>query len=301
MARTEVNRLAEMQIFITVVESGSFSAAARICQLNPSTVSKSISRLESRLDARLINRSTRKLQLSSEGKAFYERSIKILEDITEAEHCAGAHEKVSGHLRVSVSIPVGRHFLLPLLPAFLSRYPDIILDLNLSDQLTNLLEERIDVAIRSGPMPDSSLITRKLAETSMVIVASPTYLAQHGKPEDIKDLVKHNKIGFNFRRTVETWPLCAEGERINITPEGNVRVSDGDTMYQLALAGVGLARLARFMVSEDIRAGRLVTLLEDYNPGDKEDIHAVFLGHGGYLPSRVRAFLDFLYEHVSAR
>ena len=298
MSRTDINRLAEMQTFVSVVESGSFTAAARLSHLSPSAISKAISRLEARLGARLINRSTRKLYLSAEGRTFYDHCIRILADIDEAERCAGEQEKVAGHLRVSVSIPVGKHLLLPVIPGFLSLYPEVSLDLNLSDQLMDLLEERIDVAIRSGPLPDSSLIARKLAETHSMIVASPAYLEQYGKPENVEDLLKHNRIGFSFRRSVEAWPLHTNGECTDLMPSGNLRVSDGATMHQMALDGVGLARLAQFIVSDDIKAGRLVPLLEDSNPGDVEEIHAVFLGHGGYLPNRVRAFLDFLYEHV---
>ncbi len=220
MARLEVNRSGELEVFARVVESGGFSAAARRCGMTPSAVSKLITRLEQRLGTRLLNRSTRQLQLTPEGCTFYERGVRILADLEEAERCASENAAPRGRLRVSANVPFGHHFLLPLVPEFLAQHPEVTLDIVLTDEVVDILEQRTDQA------------------------------------------------------------------------------SDGEALRRLAVAGLGLARLAAFQVREDIAAGRLIPVLEAYNPGDLEEVHAVYVGQGGYLPLRVRAFLDFLAERV---
>jgi len=298
MSRLDVNRSGEMEVFTRVVELGGFSTAARAFRMTPSAVSKLVARLEARLGVRLINRSTRKLQLTPEGSAFYERALRILDEMSAAEREAAIGATPSGLLRVNTSVPFGLHRLLPLLPDFAKRYPDIKVEVVLTDLVVDLLEERADVAIRVGPMRESRLLARKLGESRMVVVAAPGYLKEHGTPKTPDDLADHNLLRFGFAKWENGWPFKIGGETIAVIPSGNALVSDGEAMQHLAVAGMGLARLARFHVEADIAAGRLVPVLEAFNPGDIEPIHAVFVGHGGQLPARVRAFLDYLVETV---
>lgn len=299
MARLEVNRSGELEVFIRVIELGGFSAAARACGMTPSAVSKLVARLEQRLGSRLVNRSTRQLQLTPEGCAFYERGVRVLADLDEAERGASAHSAPRGRLRVNANVPFGHHFLLPLVPGFLERHPDVTLDIVLTDEVIDILEHRTDVAVRAGPLKSSSLMARKLGQTRMVIVGAPAYLARQGMPATPDDLQRHNLLGFNYVRAQQGWPMRRDGVDTVVAVTGNAQASDGEALRCLTLAGLGLARLAAFQVREDIAAGRLLPVLEDFNPGDSEEVHAVFVGQGGYLPLRVRAFLDFLVEKVA--
>lgn len=298
MARLEVNRSGELDVFVRVIELGGFSAAARACGMTPSAVSKLVARLEQRLGTRLVNRSTRRIQLTPEGCAFYERGVRILADLDEAERLASEHSQPRGRLRVNANVPFGHHFLLPLVPEFLARHPGVSLDIVLTDEVVDVLEQRTDVAVRAGPLKSSSLVARRLGATRMVIVGAPAYLARAGTPATPDDLRRHNLLGLNYMRAASGWPLRCGGEDCLVVPAGNAQASDGEAVRRLALAGLGLARLAAFQAREDIAAGRLVPVLEDCNPGDTEEVHAVFMGQGGYLPLRVRAFLDFLAERV---
>jgi len=203
-----------------------------------------------------------------------------------------------GRLCVNANVPFGEHFLLPLVPEFLARYPELTLDIVLTDEVIDILGQRTDVAVRAGPLKSSNLLARKLGETRMVIVGAPAYLARHGMPARPSDLEQHNRLGFNYARAMEGWPLLQQGRIISFAPQGNTQVSNGGALRHLVLAGLGLARLAAFHVQDDIAAGRLVPVLEEFNPGDTEEVHAVFLGQGGYMPSRVRAWLDFLVEKI---
>lgn len=297
MARLEVNRSGEMEVFVRVVELGGFSSAARAYRMTPSAVSKLIARLETRLGARLINRSTRKLLLTSEGSAFYERAIRVLADLEEAERNASTGEQAIGRIHFNTSASYATHILAPALPEFLARYPGVSLDIVQTDRVVDLLSERTDVAVRAGPLKSSSLIARKLGDTAMMVVAAPSYLEKFGEPTSIADLEGHNRLGFSYARTAEGWPLKGiEGEISIVPPIGSVQASDGEALRQLVLSGVGLARLAEFTVRADIVSGRLVPLLEAFNLGDREAFHAIYVGQGGPLPSRVRVLLDFLAD-----
>ena len=298
MPRLEANRAAEMEVFVRIVDLGGFTAAAHEFRLSPSGVSKLISRLESRLGARLINRSTRQLQLTPEGHIFYGRARRILADLDEAEREAAAGACPRGHLRVNSNVPFGMRHVLPLMPLFLTQYPEVTLDIALSDEVIDLMQERADVAIRVGPMRDSRLRVRKLGTSRMAVVASPNYLARHGVPACPADLGRHRSIEWTFRRIISGWSFRTESGSETASPPPAVRASDGEAARLLALSGAGLARLALFHIGPDIEARRLVPVLEPFNPGDTEDIHAVYLGQGGPLPARVRVFLDFLSEHI---
>lgn len=296
MARSEINRSGEMEVFVCVVERGGFSAAARACRMTPSAVSKLVTRLETRLGARLVNRSTRAFQLTPEGCAFYERATRILADIADAERGVGAGEQPVGRIRLNTSASYATHILAPILPGFLDLHPGVTLDLVQTDMVVDLLAERTDVAVRAGPLKSSSLVARKLGDTAMVIAAAPSYLARLGEPKTLEDLEQHNRLGFGYVRTVDGWPMRKGAETVIIPAVGRVQASDGEALRRLALNGVGLARLAAFTVHEDLAAGRLVRVLEHLNPGDREAFHAIYIGQGGPLPSRVRALLDFLAE-----
>lgn len=294
MARLDVNRSGEMEVFARVVTLGGFSPAARALKMTPSAVSKLISRLE----ARLINRSTRKLRLTGEGEVFHERALRVLADIDEAEGAVAPSQVPRGRVRINSNVPFGLHHLLPLVPRFSAAYPKVMLDIVLCDTVVDLMDARTDVAIRVGPLRASQLMVRKLGQSAMDVVASPAYLARHGAPTTPRDLADHNCIGFNFARHCDKWPFTVDGERLSLPVLGDATAGDGETSRQLALVGQGLARLAHFHIGGDLAAGRLVPVLRAYNPGDVEEIHAVYVGHGGQLPMRVRALIDFLVKEV---
>lgn len=298
MPRLDVNRSGEMEAFVRVVESGGFSAAARALEITPSAISKLVGRLEARLGTQLVHRSTRKLQLTPEGSAFYERSVRVLADMDEAENCAAVSAAPRGRVSVNANVPFGRSCLIPKVPLFLQMHPQITLDITLSDRVIDLMDERADVAIRWGKLPASDLVARSLGETAQVIVGSPAYLASRGTPLKPADLGRHELLGFSFRRSVSDWPVRVKGRVLQVPVSGNVRASDGEALRALVLAGAGLARLSVFHIRSDITSGALVPVLERYNPGEMEPVSAVYLGKGGRLPVRVRAFLDFLDRHA---
>lgn len=293
----EINRTAEMLIFVRVVEAGGFAAAARISRLTPSAASKAVSRLEDRLGTRLINRTTRSLGLTPEGAAFYERCVRILAEIDDAERLASGGERPAGIVRLSTSATYATHVFIPVLPEFLRANPEISVDLSLTDTVIDLLGEHVDIAVRAGPLENSRLTARKLGSTRMVVVGSPSYLARAGTPETVSDLDRHTTLGLCTARSVEHWPFVVDGQQVRVPTLGPTRTNDGEGLRQMALAGTGLARLARFMVAADVAAGGLVPVLEAFNPGDRKDFHAVYLGRGGPIPARVRCLIDFLVDH----
>lgn len=296
MARLDVNRSGEMEVFVRVVDLGGFSAAARDFAMTPSAVSKLVTRLESRLNARLVNRSTRRLQLTPEGCRYYEHGVRVLANLDEAESAAAFADSPSGRIRVSCNVPFGRHILLPALPEFTALFPDVSLDLSLTDHVVDLLEDRTDVAVRAGPLKNSALMARKLGTVKMHIAAAPGYLERKGVPQHPDALAGHNLLGPNYVRAGGGWPFARDGVGLTIKPAGNIQASDGEALRELALAGAGLARLADFQVRSDFARGSLVPVLEPFTASDSEEVHAIFLGQGGPTPARVRVFLDFLAE-----
>ena len=298
MARLDTNRSGEMEVFVRVVERGGFSAAAKDFNMTPSAVSKLVGRLEDRLSARLFNRSTRRLLVTVEGQRYYDRSVRILADMREAEEEAANIVQPKGKLRVSVNMPVGLHRILPLVPEFQMLYPDVDLDITVSDKVVDLYEERADIAIRSGPLQSSSLIARKLGDCRMVIAAAPAYLERHGVPQSIEDLSEHVLIGYNFPRAISEWSFTVNGAIKTVMPGGKICVGDAESARKVALAGGGIVRLAAFHVREDVNAGALKVLVDQFNTGIGVEIHAVYIGQGGNMPARVRAFLDFCIERV---
>jgi len=287
------NRAGEMMVFVRVVEAGSFSEAARHLLMTPSTVSKLIARLEARLGVRLIERSTRHLALTGEGQFYYERSQALLGQLDEIEQqIAQGRAAAEGLIRVTSSVTFGTAALEPILPEFLEAYPRIIVDLSLSDEVIDLYLDRTDVAIRVGRLQDSNLMARKIGETRRRIAASPAYLARHGVPVTPDDLVRHNCLGFNFRRAMPVWPMREGGRIVERMLSGSLLVNNGDTLRRMAIAGVGVIRLADYHLRGPIARGELVEILADSEISYTDEIHALYRG-AQFLPARVRAFLDF--------
>ncbi|MDO3431822.1 LysR family transcriptional regulator [Rhizobium sp. CBN3] len=297
MRRILMERSGEMEVFARVVQDGGFSAAARNLDITPSAVSKLIARLEARLGTRLLVRTTRALTLTEEGEAYLHAALRILQELNDAEQQA-AGGAVRGRLRINTTIPFGTMFVAPAVPEFIVRNPNVIVDLSFTDDVVDLIAERTDVAIRVGNLPDSGLIARKLGQSRRVVCAAPSYLTQRPHPATPSDLERHDCLTFNFRRERPTWPFMLEGREIAQPVKGNIIVNNGETMKQMALAGVGIARVGLFHVADEIAAGRLVPLLEEHNPGDLELVHAVYVG-GGPLPHRVRAFIDHMVSTLN--
>ncbi|MEE4450751.1 LysR family transcriptional regulator [Novosphingobium resinovorum] len=291
------DRARALALFVAVVEQGSFSGAGRELDLSPSAVSRAIDRIEARLGVRLLLRSTRALALTAEGQAYLQTARRILADLDDAEQQIADQGAPRGRLRVSAALSHGRLCVVPLLGRFLALYPHILVDIALTDTLVDVAAGQADVAIRFGPLADSTLTARKLGETRRVIVASPGYLAHHGRPEVPEDLHRHNCLNFNFRRVEPVWPFTREGRDFSLSVQGNIEANNGETLGQLAEAGVGLARVGRFSVEGEIADGRLVPVLEEFNPGDVEHIHALFVG-GLTIPARIRVFVDFLVANL---
>jgi DNA-binding transcriptional LysR family regulator len=294
------NRAGEMEVFVLSAELKSFSAAGRQLKLSPSAVSKLVSRMEDRLGTRLLVRSTRTLETTPEGEIYLRRARRILSEIEETEELiAGGGGEAKGMLRVSASVGFGEKFILPLVANFIERHPKVKLDLTLTDGVIDLIGERTDIAIRVGPMRDSSLKARQLYSGRRVIVASPAYLEKHGVPETPDDLDDHNCINFNFRRIIDEWPFVdpETGSAYVKAVTGSVQVSSGSIVRQLCLTDAGIGRIGAFHVQEDLEEGRLVPLLEHHNGREIELVHAVYAGHE-HLAARIRAFIDFLVEKM---
>lgn len=289
-------RSGEMEVLVRVAQEGSLSSAARTLGLTPSAVSRIIARTEQRLGTRLLLRTTRAITFTAEGEAYLRGARRILADLAEVEDAIADQSVPKGRIRVSAALGHGRLAIVPLVAAFSARYPNIVVDLTLGDEVVDILGGVADVAVRFGPLPDSPLTARKIGDTGQVVVASPDYLARHGTPQVPEDLLQHNCLRFNFRRAEPNWPFVREAEVFSLKVCGNIECSSGEALAQLARVGAGIARIGAFTVNEDIGRGDLIPLLETYNPGEREPIHAVFVG-GPTMPARVRLFVDFLIEH----
>lgn len=291
------DRARALTLFATVVEKGSFSAAGRVLGLTPSAVSRAVDRIEERLGVRLLLRSTRVLTPTAEGQAYLQAARRILADLDEAEQQIADQGAPRGRLRVSAALSHGRLCIVPLLGEFAALYPFIQVDIALTDTLIDIAGGEADVAIRFGPLADSALTIRKLGESPRVIVAAPGYLARHGIPREPEDLHDHNCLNFSFRRAEPVWPFKRGDQHFSLNVKGNIEANNGETLGQLAAHEVGIARVGRFSVANEIAEGLLLPILEEYNPGDIEHIHAVFVG-GASTPARVRVFVDFLSERL---
>ena len=289
--------LTELEVFVRVVQAGSFSAAARGLGLTPSAVSKQIARLEDRLGARLLNRTTRRLSVTEVGSAFYERGTRILADMTEAEQAVlDLHGAPRGTLRVSLPLAFGRLHVVPLIPAFLARYPEVRVDLGFNDRFVDLIEEGIDVAVRVGELADSSLIVRRLAANRRVVCAAPDYLARHGAPRTPAELSRHNCLTYSYRQMRNDWRFEGPaGQWQTVRVSGNLESNEVEALRTALLASVGLALIPLWLAGPDLESGRVVEVLGDYHVPDSA-IHAVY-PPGRHLSPKVRAFVDLLAGH----
>ena len=295
-----MDRARRIEAFVQVIDAGSFSAAARAMKLSPSAVSKLMSRIEGQLGVRLVDRSTRQLRLTPEGEMYYERCVRIVSEIEETEQALSERlSQPSGRLGVNSSMAIGLHRIQNLIPEFLARYPKIEIDLSLSDAVIDLMEVRAEVAIRVGPLKDTSLKARKICESRRVVVASPAYLEKHGVPRQPRDLTQHNCLAYNLSSTLNDWPFRSGGRMSSVTVQGNFRGNSGEMLRHMALAGLGIARLGWFQVGEDVHTGRLVPLLEEFHAGELQGIYAVFFGQK-HTSARVRCFVDYLVEKLGS-
>jgi DNA-binding transcriptional LysR family regulator len=284
--------------FAAVMDTGSFTAAAARLGQTPSGVSRTIARLEKQLGMTLIQRTTRRLHLTEEGAWLLGRARSVLADLesTEAE-AAARRSQPSGLVRVNAATPALDHLLAPLVPAFLEAYPLVQLELASGETVVDLIEERADLAIRIGQLPDSTLNARRLGASRVRVLAAPAYLDKHGTPATVEELARHRLLGFTEPASLNTWPLGhAGGQGWTIAPA--VTASSGETVRHLALAGAGIACLSDFMTRADLAAGRLVPVLADHALPWMQPIWAVFYKQGGLAP-RVVALVEFLAQQLA--
>jgi len=295
-----MDRYGEMEAFVRTVDAGGFSAAARSLNVTPSAVSKLISRLEDRLGARLLNRSTRRISVTEEGRAFHERCVHILGEVDDAEQAVSQlNAQPRGTLRVNAAAAFGTYQVVPLLPEFMARYPLVHLELAVTDRVVDLVEEGADIGIRTGARTDSTLVSRLLAEDHRIIVAAPSYLERRGMPRMPQELLDHNCLMRSGQQLVlNEWPFDGPDGPYSLRVTGDAEVNNGETLYEMTVAGLGISRLAEFRVAADIRAGRLVELLAADNRPEPLAIHVVY-PHRKHLSPKVRAFVDFLVEKFS--
>ncbi|MBS97469.1 MAG: LysR family transcriptional regulator [Oceanospirillaceae bacterium] len=287
-----------MQGFVESVRRGSFSAAGRQLDLSPSAISKLLSRLESRLGVRLLNRTTRTLSLTEAGHAYFQRCVDILDEIEDAEDAlTGFGREPAGTLRINSTPGFAKHQLLPRMPAFQALYPKVTLEYQLTGQAVDLIGEGVDVAIRLGVLRDTSLVARKLGSSRRVICASPEYLVKWGAPETPHQLLEHDCLRLSTNDAFNQWQFESKNGTEKVDVKGRFVTDNVDALHQYALLGGGIVRLSVFMVGDDLQRGRLVPLLTDYKVEDQQ-IHAVY-PHRKHLPAKVRVLLDFLAEQFS--
>ena len=287
----------DLKTFITVIDSGTLSAASVHLGQTTSGVSRALSRLEDKLATSLLTRTTRRMELTEEGHLFLERARAILGAMEEAEETIRIRrQKPAGRLCVDAASPFMLHCVVPHMAEFRALYPDIKLELSSNDQITDLIEHRTDVAIRIGALADSTLHARALSSSPLYVMASPDYLARHGTPQKPEDLAAHSLVGFAQYEQGNSWPLRhATGNSLQIMP--SISASSGETVRQLALAGQGIVCLADFMTRADLDAGRLVKVLEDSYTGYRQQIHAVYY-RNTQLAQRISCFLEFLQRKL---
>ena len=295
-----MDTLTSMKVFAAVVDGGSFAAAAERLGLSRAMTSKYIGHLEEHLGTRLLHRTTRRLGLTESGAAYHERCTQILAEIAEAEaSAANLTVKPQGLLRVTMPVSFSVRHMGPLISTYLAKYPQVRIDATLGDRRVDLIEEGLDLALRVGQSPEPGLIAHRLAADRVVFCAAPDYLRRHGVPRVPADLSRHNCLLYSYSSAGNEWTLRdADGEH-TIKVGGTVRANNGDMLKQLAVEGVGLMRQPRFLVGDDLRAGRLVEVLQDYTL-DPIGIYAVYPSRR-HLSAKIRTFVDHLAEHLPAR
>lgn len=286
----------DIEIFLTVVDTGSFTGAANLLGQQVAKVSRAVSRLEDTLQCTLLNRTTRRLELTEEGHVFISYARESLNTLHTGEEAIKLLKQTpSGHLRIDAASPFVLHQLTPLVGDFLAQYPHITLDLTSHDNIIDLLEHKTDLAIRIGDLKDSNLHARLLGKSKLRLVASPEYLYQHDTLSHIDDLVTHKLIGFNDASKLKSWPLKTP---VNIN--FHITASSGETLRQLCLAHQGIALLSYFMIGEDLESGRLIEVLPEAiaRPNNREAIQAVYYRNSA-VSSRILAFLDFIKPRLT--
>ncbi|MBV1896034.1 MAG: LysR family transcriptional regulator [Rhodobacteraceae bacterium] len=294
-----MGRLIEMEAFATVVEEGGFSDAARKMGVAKSTVSKHISSLETRLGTHLLSRTTRRVCPTEIGLAYYDRATRILNDAGDADALVTSlHSSPSGTLRVSADNDFGIHILAPLLVAFLNDFPDIRVEVILDNKPVDLINERIDLAIRIGTQKDSSMRARKLTQTSFRLVASPDYLAAYGHPENIEDLAHHTLLQHSNSVGDNQWKLPdANGKLRQIRADGRLSINDGQSLLTASASGLGIAYLPEFLFRRGMDMGHIVDVMPDL-PVMQQCVNAIY-PPGQFTQPKVRALIDFLVGNLS--
>ena len=294
-----MDRFREMECFIAVVEAGSFVGAADVLRVTKAAVSRSLIELETRLGARLLQRTTRRLSLTEAGRAYYGRCKQILAEVEEADSAVGV---VTGHpvgrLRVNAPFSFGILHLAPLWGPFMERYPDLELEVSLADRMVDVVDEGFDVVVRISRLEDSSLVYRRLASTRILACASPQYLARHGHPASVEELARHPVIAYTYAAQGDLWRFATpDGDR-EVQTRPRMRTNNGDTCREVALAHQGIVLQPDFLIGDDIAAGRLVEVLPDCR-GPEVGIFAVYPSRK-HLSVKVRALVDFLVQAFAA-
>jgi DNA-binding transcriptional LysR family regulator len=293
-----MDRLAAMAVFVQVVERKSFSAAGRQLGIAVSTVSKHVAQLEDWLGAKLVNRTTRRLALTEVGAAFYQRCVRVANEVEEAEAAASTlHGMPQGTLRVNAPLTFGVMHIVPAIPAFLAQHPRVKVDLTFTDRAVDLIEGGFDVTVRIAALPDSSLIARKLAPNRLVVSGAPSYFARHGVPRVPQELVDYNCLSYTYLASPWTWRFGRRGETA-VRVSGNFQANSGDALRDAAIAGLGIVQLPSFIVGRAVESGLLRAVLEDFESPEYA-IWALF--PPGRVPAKVRTFVDFLKRRYGPR
>lgn len=291
-----MDRLTSMEVFHWVVELGSFSRAADRLDLSKASVTAHIAALESRLGVKLLNRTTRRLSLTDDGAVYLEHVRRLLADVEETEAALAAGRSVPrGLLRVEMPVPLGRQYVVPALPRFAAQYPELRVIARLEDRRSNLVEEGVDVAVRLGPLSDSSLVARRVYDAQWGTFASTDYLAVHGEPKTPAELDGHNCIGLFVvsRGDVFEWVFENDGERVVRTPGDRLSVSNGEAMLDTAVSGAGIVQALDIFANRWVAAGALRPILADWRRTDSYPISVVY-PQGRHLSAKVRAFIEFV-------
>ena len=291
-----MDRMTSITTFVKIAEAGGFSAAARKLGVSPSTVTMQIQDLEDRLHVRLLNRSTRKVSLTDIGRAYYEHCMHILADMDEADSAIQAmNSKPSGifHLNVSIAIPF---FVGPVIAEFTSLYPDVKVSMTMSDRMVDLVEEGIDLAITTMPVPNSNLVMRRVGAFRLLVCGSPNYFARHGVPHDLSDLANHNCMKYTFSPWGEEWRFKSRDGVHAVHINGNLESNSVNALRLAASLGQGLILVPDFLVRGDIKSGKLVPVLTEFCCPEMS-INAIY-PHRQHLSTNVRSFLDLITKHV---
>ncbi|MBY0381619.1 MAG: LysR family transcriptional regulator [Xanthobacteraceae bacterium] len=288
-----------LAIFAKVVEMRSFAGAAKELALSKATVSKAVTRLEERLGARLFNRTSRQLALTDAGQKLAERAARLLMDGEAAENEALAQSATPrGLVRIAVPMTYGARVIAALLPEFLAAYPEVSVDVHLSDAMVDLIGDGFDLGVRIANLPDSSLVARRLCPMARYLVAAPSYLKAHGRPTHPMHLAQHKCLGYTYLTTQNTWHFTnAKGEQVSVRPGGPLRVNNGEALVPAAIAGIGIADLPDFIIGEAIAARKVEVILKDWRQAEAA-VHLV-MPPGGPRPARVEALIEFLTKRLS--